>query len=157
MKTCSLALALAAIGLYLPAISMAGDETATVESTSKWMIEQERAWAEQDCGHKSVIANLLADDFHGTSPTGKRYSKAEAAAKAAPGTSQASDCRLLQTDVRFFGPSTAIIYGSETALEAPRAGKSERYCLIWTDTWLKRGGKWQIVAAQDAQITCPPM
>lgn len=26
--------------------------------------------------------------------------------------------------------------------------------LAWTDTWLKRKGKWQIVAAQDNVVAC---
>jgi Domain of unknown function (DUF4440) len=157
MKTSSLLLALATSAVWLTAISVAGDSKGTADATAKWMIEQETAWAEQECGHKSVIASLLADDFRGTSPAGKRYSKAEAEAKEASSSSHATDCRLLQSEVRFFGSSTAIIYGSETGLESAPAGKPERYCLIWTDTWLKRGGKWQIVAAQDAPIKCPPM
>jgi Domain of unknown function (DUF4440) len=157
MKSCSLVLALATFAACLPALSIAGDSNRSADATAKWMIEQETAWAEQECGQKWVIANLLADDFRGTSPAGKRYSKAEAEAREASSSSHATDCRLLDSDVRFFGSSTAIIYGSETALESPPAGKPERYCLIWTDTWLKRGGKWQIVAAQDALITCPPM
>lgn len=157
MKTYSLVLSLATFTLCLPLISVAGDAKPTADTTTKWMIEQETAWAEQECGGKSVIANLLADDFRGTSPAGKRYSKAEALAKEASSTSHATDCRLLQSEVRFFNSSTAIIYGSETAVESRPSGKPERYCLIWTDTWLKRGGKWQIVAAQDAQTKCPPM
>ena len=33
-------------------------------------------------------------------------------------------------------------------------GKEAKRCLIWTDTWLKRAGKWQIVTAQDTLIPC---
>jgi len=28
------------------------------------------------------------------------------------------------------------------------------HCLTWTDTWLKRDGKWQIIGVQDAQFPC---
>jgi Domain of unknown function (DUF4440) len=146
-----------AIFVICPATSAdAGETKAATDATSKRMIELETAWAEEECGHKSILADLLADDFRGTSPKGERYSKAQALTKAASNKSHATDCRLLQTDVRFFGPSTAIIYGSETAIEATPDGKPERYCLIWTDTWLQRSGKWQIVAAQDTQFKCPP-
>ena len=34
-------------------------------------------------------------------------------------------------------------------------GKEARRCQVWTDTWLKRNGQWQIVAAQDTVIPCP--
>jgi hypothetical protein len=152
-----LSVALAATSLCSTAIIGAGEMKGATDATSKWMIGQETAWAEQECGHKSILAELLAEDFRGTSPKGERYDKTQALAKAASDKSRATDCRLLQTDVRFFGPDTAIIYGSETALETTAEGKAERYCLIWTDTWLKRNAKWQIVAAQDALITCPAM
>jgi len=157
MKRFNLVLTLAIFALG-SAISSGAEETkAALDATSKWMVEQERVWAEEECAHKSILADLLAEDFRGTSPKGERYSKAQAIARAASSTSHATDCRLLEADVRFFGPDTAIIYGSETALEAPPGGTAERYCLIWTDTWLKRGGKWQIAAAQDATTKCPAM
>jgi hypothetical protein len=38
-----------------------------------------------------------------------------------------------------------------------KEGKETKRCLIWTDTWLKRAGKWQIVAAQDTTIPCKSM
>jgi len=157
MNKYGLAVTLAATTLCFTAISAAGEIMGTTEVTSKWMIEQETAWVEQECGHKSILGELLADDFRGTSPKGERYDKAQAMAKAASYKSHATDCRLLHTDVRYFGPDMAIIYGSETALETTAAGKPERYCLIWTDTWLRRNAKWQIVAAQDALFTCPAM
>jgi uncharacterized protein DUF4440 len=157
MNRYSVAVALAATALCSTAISGAGEMKGAADGTSKWMIDQETAWAAQECGHKSILADLLADDFRGTSPKGERYDKPQALAKATSDKPHATDCRLLHTDVRFFGPDTAIIYGSETALETTADGKPERYCLIWTDTWLKRNAKWQIVAAQDALFTCPAM
>jgi hypothetical protein len=27
-------------------------------------------------------------------------------------------------------------------------------CQIWTDTWLQRGGTWQIIASQDNRVEC---
>ena len=149
--------ALAVVTACVMATAVAGDMKGDEDKAAKWMTEQETAWAEMECGHPSILADLLADDFTGTSPKGERYSKKQAMNKAAAGAARATDCRLLQADVRFFGASTAIIYGSETAVEASSDGKPQRYCLIWTDTWLKRGGKWQIAAAQDTLFKCPAM
>ncbi len=157
MKSYGLPLSIAICAVCLVKISAADEVKGAADATSKWMIEQETAWAQQECGHKSVLDDLLADDFRGASPSGERYNKAQAIAKAAAAKPRATDCRLLQADVRFFGSGTAIIYGSETALDTPPGGKPERYCLIWTDTWLKRGARWQIVAAQDTLFKCPPM
>ena len=58
--------------------------------------------------------------------------------------------------MRFFGDSIAIAYGAEGAVSKAKDGKETKHCLIWTDTWLKRAGKWQIVAAQDTNIPCSP-
>jgi hypothetical protein len=49
-----------------------------------------------------------------------------------------------------------MAYGSESAVSKAKDGKETKRCLIWTDTWLKRAGKWQIVAAQDTGIPCNP-
>jgi hypothetical protein len=41
------------------------------------------------------------------------------------------------------------------SLRKGKDGKEFLRCLVWTDTWLKRDGKWQIIAAQDVVVECP--
>jgi len=60
----------------------------------------------------------------------------------------------LDAKVRFFGSNLAMVYGSETATRNNKVGKPEPRCLTWTDTWLKRRGNWQVIAAQDAYFSC---
>ena len=67
----------------------------------------------------------------------------------------ARDCQLGEVKVRFFGDSIAIAYGSESRIRKPEGGNDARRCQVWTDTWLKRNGQWQIVSAQDTVISCP--
>ena len=62
-------------------------------------------------------------------------------------------CRLDDAKVRFFGDNVAVIYGSERAARTEK-NKEIMRCLVWTDTWLNRNGKWEIVAAQDTAVTC---
>ena len=119
---------------------------------AKQMIQMERNWAEDGCTQKAALKAFLADDFQGTAPGGERYDKAEAI-KHAP-SQRERDCRLDDAKVRFFGDSLAIIYGSERALRTDKDGKEAMRCLVWTDTWLKREGKWEIVAAQDTAVPC---
>jgi len=52
--------------------------------------------------------------------------------------------RLNDVKVRFYG-NTAIAQGSETWER--RSG--ERGRVVWTDTSLRRHGRWQIIAAED--------
>jgi len=66
------------------------------------------------------------------------------------------DCQLGEVKVRFFGDAIAIAYGAEHRIDKDSNGKEAKRCQVWTDTWLKRGGKWQIVAAQDTVIPCSP-
>jgi hypothetical protein len=58
--------------------------------------------------------------------------------------------------VRFFGDSIAIAYGAESFTIKDSNDKETKRCLVWTDTWLKRAGKWRIVAAQDTTVPCNP-
>lgn len=155
MKYHLLALGLAVSAFSVTTWSAASEKVTGTDTTAKWMIEQERAWAEEACSNNGVTTELLADDFHGTSTKGKRYDKPKSTNDSNRVLS--SDCRLLDADVRFFGHHIAIIYGSETRLDAHPDAKQERKCQVWTDTWLKRSGKWQIVAAQDTLVECPPM
>src|SRR5262245_22962242 len=142
------AAAFVAWGVALGAIAQEGRWAASNDPVAQSLIAMERAWAEQDCTHKVIVDTILADDFEGISPEGKRYTKAQAVSRAKSSTEKARDCHLNKVDVHFFGDSIAVAYGSESWINAAD-GKELKSCLVWTDTWLKRGGVWQIVAAQD--------
>src|SRR5262245_40760657 len=127
------------------------DET---DATAQTLIARERQWAEQTCTHVVVVDTLLADDFQGTSPEGTRYVKADAINDAESDDVAARDCRLDAATVHLFGDATAVIYGSERfTTDVPGGGALTR-CLIWTDTWLKRAGLWQVIAVQDMWAEC---
>ena len=96
---------------------------------------------------------MIADDFQGTATDGHRYDKAEAIATDLKVV--ARDCQLGEVKVRFFGDSIAIAYGAENRIRKAEGAKEARRCQVWTDTWLKRNGQWQIVAAQNTVIPCP--
>jgi Domain of unknown function (DUF4440) len=123
------------------------------DPTAKNMIDLERKWAEGVCVDNGVVAELLADDFQGTSTKGARFTKAdELKDEKTPRTSHG--CGLDTAKVRFFGDNMAIIYGTEHAIGKDRAQPNAKVCQVWTDTWLKRDGKWQIVASQDNRMDC---
>ena len=115
------------------------------DRTAEWMISQERRWAETACDGNDVAQTLLADDFQGTSPSGKRYAKPDTIGEKP----SARDCKLGEVKIRFFGDNLAIAYGSESRVKTSKDGKDSVETLIWTDTWLKRNGRWQIIAAED--------
>lgn len=118
------------------------------DPTAKALIDLERQWAEAGCTHNGIERTILAEDFLGTSPHGSLYSKQEALAPASKEKPEES-CTLYEVKVHFFGDSMAILYGSERAIHTEANGRRHKVKLTWTDTWLKREGTWQIVAAQD--------
>jgi hypothetical protein len=124
------------------------------EETVKFIIAAEAKWANAACGPQPDLKDIIADDFQGTSPSGRRYDKAKAITTDSKSLSR--DCQLGEVKVRFFGDFIAIAYGEESSVSKGTDGKETKSCLIWTDTWLKRAGKWQIVAAQDTKIPCKP-
>jgi len=127
------------------------------DKTAKFMIDMERKWAEGVCTNNGVIAELLADDFQGTSTGGERYTKADES-RDEKGPHSAHGCALDEAKVHFFpsssGEDVAIIYGSEHAIGKDKNHPDAKVCQVWTDTWLKRNGKWQIAAAQDNKVEC---
>ncbi len=123
------------------------------DKTVQYITQMEREWAEGVCVNNGVIAGLLAEDFQGTSPNGARFTKADEL-RDEKGPHIAHDCGLDEARVHFFGENLALVYGREHAVGKDKGQPTARTCQIWTDTWLRRDGKWQIVASQDNRVAC---
>jgi hypothetical protein len=109
------------------------------------ILESERQWAESVAtGDTSAIERILADDFIGVDPKGALYNKQQMITDTRSAPKYFVSNRLNDVKVRFYG-NTAIAQGSETWEK--RSGERGRF--VWTDTWLRRNGHWQIVAAED--------
>lgn len=139
--------------MLMPAHAQQSHWASADDKTAKYIIDMERKWAEGVCADNGVVANLLADDFQGTSTAGARYTKADEL-KDEKSVRTSHDCGLDEAKVRFFGDNLAIVYGREHAIGKDKAQPKAKVCQVWTDTWLKRDGKWQIIAAQDNRAEC---
>ncbi|HZB87983.1 MAG TPA: nuclear transport factor 2 family protein [Terracidiphilus sp.] len=146
-------MAIAAMLSLLPACAQQSHWASADDKTAKYIIDMERKWAEGACVNNGVVAGLLADDFQGTSVRGARFTKADEL-KDEKGPRSARDCGLDETKVRFFSDSIALVYGSEHAVGKDKSQPNAKVCQVWTDTWLKRSDKWQIVASQDNRMDC---
>ena len=147
------AVAIAATLLLVPAYAQQSHWSSADDKTAKYIIEMERKWAEGVCVDNGVVAGLLADDFQGTSTKGARFTKADEL-KDEKGAHTAHDCGLSEAKVRFFGDRLAVVYGSEHYVGKDKPQPNAKVCQVWTDTWLKRGGMWQIVASHDNRVEC---
>ncbi len=114
-------------------------------SVEAYIRESESQWAESVAsGDTKAIERILADDFIGTDPEGNLYNKATMIAETKDAPKYFVSNHLDQVKIRFFG-NTAVAQGSESWER--RNGERGRF--VWTDTWILRNGRWQIVAAED--------
>jgi hypothetical protein len=110
-----------------------------------YIVESERQWAASVAtGDSSTVERILADDFLGVDPKGILYDKAKMIVDTHNAPQIFVSNRLNEVKVRFYG-DTAIAQGDETWER--RTGERGRF--VWTDTWIRRNGRWQIVAAED--------
>ena len=96
-------------------------------------------------GDVATVDRLLADDFSGVSPKGKTYGKTDMLERMRKGPNLTSD-QVGAVKVRLFGDQ-AVAQGSEHEVGPPPERKAADR--VWTDVWLRRGGQWRIVAAED--------
>jgi len=110
-----------------------------------YITDSERQWAESVAtGDNSVVQRMLADDFVGVDPKGQLYDKHKMVSETADAPKYFSSNHLNDVKIRFYG-DTAVVQGSESW----ERKNGERGRFVWTDTWLRRNGRWQIVAAED--------
>ncbi len=104
--------------------------------------------------HNKSAETVLADDFLGTAPDGATYTKAEEVKDTQDTSKSAQQCHQIGPRVRLFGDNVAMVYGNAFSARKGKDRQVAPRCIVFSDTWLKRDGKWQVIAAQDAQIPC---
>jgi ketosteroid isomerase-like protein len=117
----------------------------THDQDRTYIRQAESDWAESSVKRDvALLERILADDFVGVSHDGKRYTKADELNEDPAKPSEYVSNHLAEVEIRFFGDA-AVAQGSEEWKK--KDGRTGKY--VWTDTWIRRGGKWQIVAAED--------
>ncbi|HKE49121.1 MAG TPA: nuclear transport factor 2 family protein [Rhodanobacteraceae bacterium] len=112
----------------------------------RYIVESEHAWAESVAtGDTSTIERILADDFIGVDPKGKMYDKAEMVRDTREAPKYFASNHVNAVKVRFYG-DTAVAQGDESWVKRADGARGR---FVWTDTWVRRNGRWQIVAAED--------
>ena len=119
----------------------------TPQDVERYIVQSEEAWAKSVATNDaSVVKRILADDLIWVLD-GKVFDKKAAVGFAAAGPGPFLSNEPDYVHVRMFG-DTAVAQGSETWTKTgARRGK-----FVWTDTWIKRAGCWQIVNAQDTVV-----
>ena len=95
------------------------------------------------------FGSILADDATVTGPDGMVQTKAQLLADIKSGTLSIQSTDISDLKVRVFGQS-AVTYMTTDKGQYKDRDISRRY--RWTDVFVQRGGKWQVVAGQGTLI-----
>lgn len=95
----------------------------------------------------SAIEKIVADDFIGTSSSGKTGDKTTLLFEAKRDNNIYTSAVSSDMTVRMFGPGVAVVTGIAKETGKTKAGKKFSHTYRFTDTWVERNGEWQCVAA----------
>jgi ketosteroid isomerase-like protein len=142
---------IAGLALLLGALVVAVHGRQSTQAAENYIKLSEQQWAEASMKRDTAtVERILADDFVGLDPLGSFFRKAEELASVSKNVGDYIFARGNDVNVRVYGDA-AVAQGSESWEK--RNGERGRY--VWTDTWIHRNGKWQIVAAVDVKVTEP--
>jgi Domain of unknown function (DUF4440) len=117
------------------------------EKAKQYITESEMQWAESVAsGDSTIVLRILADDFIGVDTKGVQYNKDHEVRGTARGPKYFKSNHLKDLKIRFYG-NMAVAQGDEIWVRYSGDPITGRF--VWTDTWLYRNDKWQIVAAED--------
>ena len=121
------------------------------ESVEQELIKLEYEWADALVKHDwTFLDRILADDYVVTDPEGNVSTKAQEIAFFKSGEFAVTSCVHHELKVRVYGDA-AVVTGHTTTKETYK-GKDFSPQLRWTDTWVKRDGRWQCVAGHSSEI-----
>jgi hypothetical protein len=117
------------------------------EKARQYIMESEKQWAEAVAsGDSTAVQRILADDFIGVDTKGFQYNKEHEVHSTPEGPKYFKSNHLNSIKIRFYG-DMAVAQGDEIWVRYSGEQLTGRF--VWTDTWLLRNDKWQIVAAED--------
>ncbi len=131
-----------------PAAAGPRDSNKSVEA----MITQlERNWASAIVKKDTVtLDRLLARDFNGTSPTAHTYSREMAIADLKSGVYVVDKMDLDEISVNVYGDTAVAFTSQEEKSRYANEDFSGHY--HYTDVWVKKNGRWQVVASHGSRF-----
>jgi ketosteroid isomerase-like protein len=100
-----------------------------------------------------ALGRLLADDFVGTSPTAHTFTKTHAIADLKSSKYAVEKMDLDEVSVNVYG-NTAVSFTSQEE-KSQYAGNDTSGHYHFTDVWVKRDGRWQVVASHGSRYESP--
>jgi ketosteroid isomerase-like protein len=126
------------------ATPLSGRDARTIAAKLRAM---EKEW-EASFNDPAVIERSLADDFVGTSPSGKTMTKKALLLETKENIIPPSKTIAHDLDVLFYNSDIAIVTGATKQIYTNPAGQKAEHNYRFTDTWVERNGEWRCVASQ---------
>jgi len=143
------AIAVSVAGLVFGVAVLAKTQTGTVEQE---LIRLENEWNDAWVNRNiAFFERIYADDFMVTTSDGSVLTRAQDIANVKSGDDVATSVMGDDFKVRVYGDTAVVTYRSTEKGQFKGRGFSGQY--RWTDTWIKKDGRWQIVAAHCSRIT----
>jgi len=115
----------------------------------------ERAWLDAyERRDSAAMTTIVADDFTITYPDGTIVDKAGTLRQIGGPPRQGAGPRFRTVEVRARAHRDAVILDGILIIESARAGGPPPRRHRYTDTWLRRNGRWQVVASHLSDL--PP-
>jgi ketosteroid isomerase-like protein len=96
------------------------------------------------------LGEILADSWIGIGWDGQLSDRAKALEELKSPSNSLDSFQMGEMHVRIFG-NTAIVTGTDVE-KSKEHGKDSSGKYIWTDVFVKQGGKWKAVASQSAKV-----
>jgi hypothetical protein len=131
-----------AVTIFIGSRATTAAEGASVEQQ---LMTLDQSWCNAAVKNDAAaVSALLADDVTDVTVTGKLNSKAQDIANLK--TDKTTQCDEDNMKARVYGDA-AVVVGRATVKSATFNGQ-----FIFTDTYIKRNGHWQVVASQSTEI-----
>jgi ketosteroid isomerase-like protein len=114
---------------------------------------EKKRFAAMIAGDVAILAPLLADDLTYTHSSGRVDTKAQFLDNLRSGQQKYFSIAPEDTAVRVYG-DTAVSTG-RSAMHVSAAGQEMRFRIQFTDVWVRRDGRWQMVAWQSTRLPEP--
>ena len=117
----------------------------TGDNVEQTLTKMEQDWVDAILKRDTAtVDRILADDFVSTLPNGRTETKAQDIENLKSGAFTSESMTINDVKVRVFGDAAVVTLGQSE--KSQQRGKDMSGRTLWTDIFVKRNGKWQIVA-----------
>ena len=124
------------------------------EAARQTLGQLEDDWAAAVEAHDTAfLAKVIAPDFHGTQDSAT-FGRAEVLRNVADTGTQLRDMKDNGREIRIYGNGTVGVVTSRASWKTEKGEHPGDYSNRYTETWVKRDGRWQAVAGHYSDV--PP-